>query len=211
MLSTVSVITHSLLITCSDVSQGHLEVLNISGNNLESLSDLEILRSLTQLFAADNQLNDMRELSQLLAAWPRLWRLELVGNPLCHKPKYKDRIIVMCRQLGMCVRLWVDCSNLFPCTDLVNVFPSLLAFLFPTFSIPLQLCAAIVYCCITMFIVLGMLSWCAWTWKSSKCFKFSFSSLCQCVCLCAHVFVWVLCVCVCVCVCVCARACDPVD
>lgn len=83
------------------VPQGHLEVLNISGNNLESLADLQILRSLTQLFAADNQLNDMKELSQLLAAWPRLWRLELVGNPLCHKAKYKDRIIVMCRQLGV--------------------------------------------------------------------------------------------------------------
>ncbi|KAK7099888.1 protein phosphatase 1 regulatory subunit 42-like isoform X2 [Littorina saxatilis] len=80
---------------------GHLEVLNISGNNLESLVDLEILRSLTQLFAADNQLNDMKELSYMLAAWPRLWRLELVGNPLCHKAKYKDRTIVMCRQLGM--------------------------------------------------------------------------------------------------------------
>lgn len=85
----------------ASVTQGHLEVLNISGNNLESLADLEILRSLTQLFAADNQLNDMKELSQLLAAWPRLWRLELMGNPLCHKAKYKDRIIVMCRQLGV--------------------------------------------------------------------------------------------------------------
>ncbi|KAK7504009.1 hypothetical protein BaRGS_00004741, partial [Batillaria attramentaria] len=79
----------------------HLEVLNISGNNLESLSDLEVLRGLTQLFAADNQLNDMRELSEQLAAWPRLWRLELMGNPLCHRTKYKDRIIVMCKQLGM--------------------------------------------------------------------------------------------------------------
>nr|KAG5711719.1 hypothetical protein BaRGS_023483 [Batillaria attramentaria] len=78
----------------------HLEVLNISGNNLESLSDLEVLRGLTQLFAADNQLNDMRELSEQLAAWPRLWRLELMGNPLCHRTKYKDRIIVMCKQLG---------------------------------------------------------------------------------------------------------------
>ncbi|KAL8572246.1 hypothetical protein ACOMHN_022483 [Nucella lapillus] len=80
---------------------GHLEVLNVSGNNLESLSDLHDLRGLTQLFAADNQLTDMQELSLLLAAWSRLWRLDLVGNPLCHKPKYKDRIIVMCRKLEM--------------------------------------------------------------------------------------------------------------
>ncbi|XP_076462542.1 protein phosphatase 1 regulatory subunit 42-like isoform X2 [Babylonia areolata] len=86
---------------CLQALSGHLEVLNVSGNNLESLSDLRDLRSLTQLFAADNQLNDMRDLSQLLATWTRLWRLELVGNPLCHKPKYKDRIIVMCRKLGM--------------------------------------------------------------------------------------------------------------
>lgn len=80
---------------------GHLEVLNISGNNLESLNDLEILGSLTQLFASDNNLSDIYELSKQLTSWPRLCRLELTGNPLCQQAKYKDRIIVMCRQLGM--------------------------------------------------------------------------------------------------------------
>lgn len=79
----------------------NLEVLNISGNNLESLTDLEVLHNLTQLFASDNDLNDMRELSKLLALCPKLIHLELAGNPLCHQPKYKDRIIVMCKQLGI--------------------------------------------------------------------------------------------------------------
>ncbi|XP_076441267.1 protein phosphatase 1 regulatory subunit 42-like [Babylonia areolata] len=79
----------------------HLEVLNISSNSLDSLNDLEMLRNLTQLFAADNQLGDIQELSRQLMSWPRLWRLELTGNPLCQQAKYKDRIIVVCRQLGM--------------------------------------------------------------------------------------------------------------
>ncbi|KAL8624205.1 hypothetical protein ACOMHN_046291 [Nucella lapillus] len=80
---------------------GHLEVLNISGNGLESLNDLEILSSLTQFVAIDNNLSDLYELSKQLTSWPRLERLELTGNPMCQQAKYKDRIIVMCRQLAM--------------------------------------------------------------------------------------------------------------
>ncbi|XP_025109809.1 protein phosphatase 1 regulatory subunit 42-like isoform X2 [Pomacea canaliculata] len=78
-----------------------LEVLNVSGNKLESLRDLEVLQGLTQLYASDNLLNDIKELSQLLPFWTKLWRLELVGNPLCHKSKYKDKIIIMGKNLGM--------------------------------------------------------------------------------------------------------------
>ncbi|XP_066273568.1 protein phosphatase 1 regulatory subunit 42-like isoform X3 [Branchiostoma lanceolatum] len=70
-------------------------VLNVSGNNLEDLQDFRCLGNLNQFMAADNQLEDMKELAQVLAGWVNLWRLELVGNPLCRKAKYRDRVIVM--------------------------------------------------------------------------------------------------------------------
>lgn len=76
-----------------------LQVLNVSGNNLDSILDLECLAHLTQLMAGDNQLTDFKEIARLLSAWPRMWRLELVGNPLCAKSKYRDRVIVMSSRL----------------------------------------------------------------------------------------------------------------
>ncbi|KAK3579135.1 hypothetical protein CHS0354_022155 [Potamilus streckersoni] len=78
---------------------GSLQVLNVSGNNLDSLRDLECLRNLVQLMASDNELGDMKELAHVLGQWPFLQRLELMGNPLCHKAKYKDRVIVMAKNL----------------------------------------------------------------------------------------------------------------
>ncbi|XP_019618917.1 PREDICTED: dynein assembly factor 1, axonemal-like [Branchiostoma belcheri] len=75
-------------------------VLNVSGNSLEDLQDFRCLGGLNQFMAADNQLEDMKELAQVLSGWPSLWRLELVGNPLCRKAKYRDRVIVMSGSLG---------------------------------------------------------------------------------------------------------------
>lgn len=80
--------------------QNTLQVLNISGNNLDSIKDLEVLKRLTQMMASDNFLIDMKELAHILGLWPFLWRLELMGNPVCHKAKYRDRIIVMSKHLG---------------------------------------------------------------------------------------------------------------
>ncbi|XP_035666629.1 protein phosphatase 1 regulatory subunit 42-like isoform X4 [Branchiostoma floridae] len=74
-------------------------VLNVSGNNLEDLQDFRCLGQLNQFMAADNQLEDMKELAQVLTGWVQLWRLELVGNPLCRKAKYRDRVIVMSASL----------------------------------------------------------------------------------------------------------------
>ncbi|XP_064625733.1 protein phosphatase 1 regulatory subunit 42-like isoform X2 [Lineus longissimus] len=76
-----------------------LQSLNISGNNINSIRDLEGLRMLQQFMANDNKLYDMKELGHLLSSWRHLWRLELMGNALCHKSKYRDRIIVMSNSL----------------------------------------------------------------------------------------------------------------
>ena len=82
------------------ILQGSLKVLNVSGNNLDSISDLECLNQLTHFLAIDNQLNDMKELACVLSLWYNLSRLDLMGNPLCHKAKYRDRVIVMGKKLG---------------------------------------------------------------------------------------------------------------
>ena len=80
--------------------QSSLQVLNIAGNNLDSIKDIECLRNLYQLHANDNLLTDMKELAHVIGGMFRLWRLDLMGNPLCHKAKYRDRVIVMAKNLG---------------------------------------------------------------------------------------------------------------
>lgn len=78
---------------------GTLSVLNVSGNHLTSLSDLSSLSELTQLFATDNHLSDMKEMAQLTSSWRRLTRIDLANNPLCQRARYRDRIIVMAPHL----------------------------------------------------------------------------------------------------------------
>lgn len=80
--------------------QSSLQVLNIAGNNLDSIRDIECLRNLYQLHANDNLLTDMKELAHVIGGMFRLWRLDLMGNPLCHKAKYRDRVIVMAKNIG---------------------------------------------------------------------------------------------------------------
>ncbi|KAG9283388.1 protein phosphatase 1 regulatory subunit 42 isoform X1 [Astyanax mexicanus] len=78
---------------------GSLSVLNINNNNIDEIHDLAVLNNLTHLYAADNQLQDMQELELVFSQWPQLNRMDLRGNPVCHKPKYRDRLITICRKL----------------------------------------------------------------------------------------------------------------
>lgn len=80
--------------------QHTLTILNVSGNNLDSIEDLQCLTELTEFSAADNQLSSMKDLSKVLGQWSRLVRLEMTGNPLCQKYKYRDRTITMGRCIG---------------------------------------------------------------------------------------------------------------
>lgn len=72
------------------------------------MRDVECLCNLTQLMASDNHLTDMKELAHVLGQMPYLWRLDLMGNPLCHKAKYRDRVIVMAKKLGKDVYSYND-------------------------------------------------------------------------------------------------------
>ncbi|XP_052560355.1 protein phosphatase 1 regulatory subunit 42 isoform X1 [Tympanuchus pallidicinctus] len=71
-----------------------LSVLNISNNNIDELEELAVLENLSHLRAADNQLQHMKDLEVVLNKWTKLCSMDLTGNPICHKPKYRDRIVV---------------------------------------------------------------------------------------------------------------------
>ncbi|XP_006815067.1 protein phosphatase 1 regulatory subunit 42-like [Saccoglossus kowalevskii] len=78
-----------------------LQVLNVSGNNLDDIKDLQLLKNLSQFMACDNSLRDMKVLSMVIGSWRHLWRLELTGNPLSRRSKYRDRVIVMSDSLAI--------------------------------------------------------------------------------------------------------------
>ncbi|XP_061304344.1 protein phosphatase 1 regulatory subunit 42 isoform X4 [Pezoporus flaviventris] len=76
-----------------------LSVLNISNNNIDELDDLAVLENLSYLRAVDNQLRHIKDLEVVLNKWTKLRRMELAGNPICNKPKYRDRIVVQSQTL----------------------------------------------------------------------------------------------------------------
>ncbi|XP_075682271.1 protein phosphatase 1 regulatory subunit 42 isoform X2 [Rhinoderma darwinii] len=76
-----------------------LSVLNISNNKIDELKELSVLENITQLVALDNNFNDIQDLEFVLSKWPRLWRMDLTGNPICQKPKYRDKVIVISKAL----------------------------------------------------------------------------------------------------------------
>lgn len=80
--------------------QHSLSVLNVSGNNLAEIAELSGLTKMTQFFAANNCLDDFYDLSCSVRSWPALSKLELSGNPFCHKKKYRDKVILMSKRLG---------------------------------------------------------------------------------------------------------------
>ena len=45
----------------------------------------------------------MKDLSRVLTRMKRLIKLELAGNPLCQKAKYRDRVITMGMSIGMLI------------------------------------------------------------------------------------------------------------
>ncbi|CAN8183936.1 unnamed protein product [Coccothraustes coccothraustes] len=71
-----------------------LSVLNISSNNIDELEELAVLENLSYLKAVNNRLKHMKDLEVVLKKWTKLRRIDLTGNPICQKTKYRDRIIV---------------------------------------------------------------------------------------------------------------------
>ncbi|XP_017935149.2 protein phosphatase 1 regulatory subunit 42 isoform X2 [Manacus vitellinus] len=77
-----------------------LSVLNISNNNIDELEDLAVLENLSYLKAVDNRLQHMKDLKVVLNKWTKLRRMDLRGNPICQKPKYRDKVVVQSQTLA---------------------------------------------------------------------------------------------------------------
>ncbi|XP_078254821.1 protein phosphatase 1 regulatory subunit 42 isoform X2 [Rhinoraja longicauda] len=76
-----------------------LIVLNIKKNNIDEIKELACLENLNQFMAEENQIHNIKELEYVLNQWPKLWYLNLSGNPVCQKAKYRDKIMVMSTSL----------------------------------------------------------------------------------------------------------------
>ncbi|KAL1775780.1 phosphatase 1 regulatory subunit 42 [Sigmodon hispidus] len=76
-----------------------LSILNISNNNIDDIKDLDVLENLNHLIAVDNQLIHVKDLEVLLKKLMKLWKMDLNGNPVCLKPKYRDKLILMSKSL----------------------------------------------------------------------------------------------------------------
>uniref|UniRef100_A0A3Q1GNI9 Protein phosphatase 1, regulatory subunit 42 n=1 Tax=Acanthochromis polyacanthus TaxID=80966 RepID=A0A3Q1GNI9_9TELE len=74
-------------------------VLNINNNNIDDIRDLAVLKEIQHFSAADNELHNMEELEDVFSFWPQLLLMDLSGNPVCKKPKYRDRMITECKRL----------------------------------------------------------------------------------------------------------------
>ncbi|XP_047424234.1 protein phosphatase 1 regulatory subunit 42 isoform X2 [Mugil cephalus] len=74
-------------------------VLNVNNNNIDDIRDLAVLKELQHFSAADNKLRSMEELEDVFSLWPQLLLMDLRGNPTCRKPKYRDRLITVCKSL----------------------------------------------------------------------------------------------------------------
>lgn len=77
-----------------------LEVLNVSGNHLDTLIELGDLQNLRELSASNNRLENFTELVQLVSEWRYLKRLETSRNPFCVAKRYRERLIVVGSCLG---------------------------------------------------------------------------------------------------------------
>lgn len=136
-------------------------MLNIAGNNLDSIRDVECLRNLYQLHANDNLLTDMKELAHVVGGMFRLWRLDLMGNPLCHKAKYRDRVIVMAKNLGkklQMVKFFYRCIK--EGVKELDFLPSFFRQIFNS-------CSLQAFCYISFYIVLKRAFTCVLYWNSS--------------------------------------------
>ncbi|XP_020502154.2 protein phosphatase 1 regulatory subunit 42 isoform X1 [Labrus bergylta] len=76
-----------------------LHVLNINNNNIDDIKGLTVLKELKHFSAADNKFHRMEELEEVFNHWHQLTRMDLSGNPVCKKAKYRDRLITVCTSL----------------------------------------------------------------------------------------------------------------
>lgn len=78
-----------------------LRILKTSGNQLDSLKELQPLHGLTHLYINNNKLFSMKDLSDVLINMYQLVQLEVYSNPFCLLNKFRDKIIILVKSLEM--------------------------------------------------------------------------------------------------------------
>lgn len=78
------------------------QVLDVSGDALETLVELGALRSLRALQAADNRLASFDSVLSAVRALgsAQLVRIDLTGNRVCARKRYRDIVAAACPRLG---------------------------------------------------------------------------------------------------------------
>lgn len=77
-----------------------VEVLNVSGNHLDSIVEFNSFRKLREFTATNNQLTNIRELIQFLSLCSSLKCFDTSRNPVCSSARYRERLIVVGENLG---------------------------------------------------------------------------------------------------------------
>ncbi|XP_059838269.1 protein phosphatase 1 regulatory subunit 42 isoform X4 [Hypanus sabinus] len=90
----------------------NLSKLYLGGNCISVVEELEGLTELRELHLENQRLplgekllfdprtlQSLKELEYVLGQWPKLWYLNLSGNPVCRKTKYRDKVMVMSTSL----------------------------------------------------------------------------------------------------------------
>ncbi|XP_074042534.1 protein phosphatase 1 regulatory subunit 42 [Leptinotarsa decemlineata] len=70
-----------------------LQILNVSGNNIPSLSSLAPLRNLRVIDASDNDLDDIKDICQSIRNWYYLTEANFTGNSVGKKHRYRETVI----------------------------------------------------------------------------------------------------------------------
>uniref|UniRef100_A0A1B6MRM7 Protein phosphatase 1 regulatory subunit 42 n=1 Tax=Graphocephala atropunctata TaxID=36148 RepID=A0A1B6MRM7_9HEMI len=76
-----------------------LRILDISSNNVSSISDLKDLRAIEKLNARNNALSDLLAVCETICHWPRIEQLDFQSNKIAQAPKYRDKIISSTKHL----------------------------------------------------------------------------------------------------------------
>jgi len=69
-----------------------LQVIDISGNNIISLQQLQCLQNLRRIFAQDNNISNVAEVEAVIAL-PRIEEVDFQRNPCCTVHRYRDYAI----------------------------------------------------------------------------------------------------------------------
>ena len=74
----------------------------MSGDGLETIVELGALRSLRTLQAADNRLSSFESVLPVVRALgnAQLVRIDLTGNRVCTRKRYRDQVAAACPRLG---------------------------------------------------------------------------------------------------------------